>query len=135
MTRSADQTAIPTRRARASFREEARLARSHPRRAAWGRLIALAIVLAGVLDAFSTELALSTGGAYELNPVIRSLQEAIGLWWLAPKLAAHVLLGLAIMWFPNRPTLIAMALVSLGTFAVALNNIAIYADIIARSSV
>ncbi len=117
----------------ASIRCEARRARSHPGRLFWARLLAAALVLVGGFDAFTTELALRTGGAIEINPVIRAAQEGLGVWWIAAKMAAHVLLAGAVLWFPNRPTLIAMSLVTLLTAAVAVNNLEIYAEIVSAA--
>lgn len=116
----------PSMRRRASLRDEARRARAHLRRAYWARVVALLLLTAGVADALTTELALRTGGAVELNPIIRATQAALGVWWIPAKMAAHLLLAAALMWYPNRPTIIAMAGVAVLTAAVAANNLVIY---------
>ena len=118
---------------RASMAEEARLARAIPGRTGWAKLIAVALILVGAVDAASTEIAMATGRVVEINPVIRTLQDAIGGWWIAAKMGAHLLLACAVLWYPNRPTLVAMAVVMLLTAAVAANNLLIYRNILASA--
>lgn len=118
------------RRRGAAIRAEARRAREHPRRVLWARALAVALLVVGALDAASTELALQTGGAMEFNPLIRAAQEHLGVWWIGAKMAAHALLAAALLWYPNRPTIIALGIVTLFTALIAVNNLLIYRDII-----
>lgn len=92
---------------------------------------AVLTIVAGVLDALSTELALATGHAYEANPVVRGLQELGGLFWIVPKMAAHGLLAYVLVRYPNIWTIGLLGGLALATLAVALNNFQIYFDIIA----
>ena len=109
----------------ASFFAIARDARADKEAADFGFWLAVAIAVAGVFDVISTDLALSAG-AYEANPIIRSLQAWLGVAWIAPKLLMHVLLGYMVMWYPNRPTLIMMTIVCGLIFLAAFNNFGIF---------
>ena len=119
---------------RRTLREEARRVRAIPHRVRWAKAIAVALLAAGALDAASTEIALATGRVYEANPIVRMVQDALGGWWIAPKMAAHFGLAFAVVWFPNRPTLCAMGGVALLTAIVAANNFSIYASIVGGAS-
>ena len=126
----ADRTAqAPTR---PTICSEARRMRAIEGRMSIAKTLAVALVLVGAVDAASTEIALGTGMVFEANPLIRMLQGAIGFWWIAVKMGAHLLLALAVVWYPNRPTLIAMAVVTLATAIVAANNLVIYSNIVSQ---
>lgn len=92
--------------------------------------IAIALLLVGAMDAVSTELALATGQAWEANPIVRWLQEQIGVYWIAPKMAVHGFLAFVVMRFPIPMTLLVMGALASVVFAVSLNNFDIYFDAI-----
>lgn len=92
--------------------------------------VAVVTVLAGVLDAVSTEVTLATGLAWEANPVVRAIQAEIGSWWVAPKLIVHFGLAAVVLWFPRPFTLIVLGALAAVTLAAAANNFAIYVDIL-----
>lgn len=52
-----------------------------------GVTVALVIFLANVFDGVVTHLALMTGRAVELNPIMGWFYSVMGVWFLAPKLA------------------------------------------------
>lgn len=89
-------------------------------------LVGFMILLVGALDCFSTELALSTGAAMELNPVIRAFQDWAGPYWVAPKMLIHLILALTLVAAPSRAGLMAMTAVAVLTLGAALNNLAIF---------
>ena len=115
-----------------SIREMAREAREDKRAGAYAFWLAVAILIAGVLDVVSTDLALAAGGAREANPVVRALQASLGAFWVVPKLLLHGVLGYMVTWFPNRPTLISMTIVCGLVLLAAANNFSIYFDTISR---
>lgn len=128
-----NNAAEPKRRADAAL---AAAPRSAPARSASDRwlhrcafILSLMIVLAGALDSLSTELALATGFAREANPLVRAVQEAIGVWWILPKMALHGALAWLVTWRPTWFTIGVMSLVTMLTFAAAANNFMIFADI------
>jgi len=95
--------------------------RRNGRRRLTGRTLALLFVVFGSLDVVSTEAAMAAGFA-EGNPFVRLMQEHLGTWWVVLKVAAHVLLGAAILWLPTRRLLLAAAAM-----------VAVYAVIVARN--
>ena len=101
--------------------EQAARARAVP----MNRLIALVIVVfynaVGLADVASTVQAINLG-AVEVNPMMRSVMEAIHHYWIAPKLAGHLLVSAMILWFPHRFVLALFAAAALTNFAVVLNN-------------
>ncbi|MCI4660452.1 MAG: DUF5658 family protein [Neomegalonema sp.] len=101
-------------------------ARALPMRESWGFWLAVFLVMVGFLDVVSTEVALGTGAAREANPVVRSMMESIGVYWIAPKMLLHVMLGYMVVWYPNLPTLLTMSGVSMLVLAAAVSNSLIY---------
>lgn len=95
--------------------------------------VAALTVIAGVLDAASTELALATGKAWEANPFVRALQAEIGSYWVVPKMIVHGALAAVILAFPRPFTLIVLGTLGLVTLAAAINNFDIYFDIVAAA--
>lgn len=96
-------------------------------------MVGLLILAAGALDCVSTELALSTGIAFEANPVIRAFQDWTGPYWVAPKMLLHLLLATALVASPSRAGLAAMSVVATLTLGAALNNLAIYQTFMDKS--
>ncbi|MCI4663617.1 MAG: DUF5658 family protein [Neomegalonema sp.] len=126
--------AVSATRQKMTIWGEARLMRAMPSRVFWARIVAVALVVAGGVDAASTQIALSTGMVYEANPLIRALQGATGVGWIAIKMLAHFGLAGAVLWYPNRATLIAMAAIAALTLAVAVNNTLIYLHIVGATA-
>lgn len=93
-------------------------------------LLAAVMILAGALDALSTELALATGQAIEANPFVRSIQDQVGLFWLVPKAAIHLVMAYVIITFPTRLTFAVMGALAAATLLVAASNFEIYIDIL-----
>lgn len=108
--------------------ELAREARLDQRAVAWARWLALAIIIVGLMDCVSTELALASGQAREANPVVRAMLETIGVFWLLPKMMVHGALAGMSVWYPNRVTLTALTGVACLAGLAAANNFAIYFD-------
>lgn len=106
----------------------AREARSNPGCRTYGFWLAIGIVLVGLLDVVSTDIALTHGGAYEANPLIRSLMTSLGVFWVAPKMILHGALGYMVIWYPNRITLAVMTVVAGLVALAAANNFYIYAE-------
>ncbi|MBX2855530.1 MAG: hypothetical protein KTR21_11100 [Rhodobacteraceae bacterium] len=123
---------MSNQQAATSIRDMAREAREDKRAGAYAFWLAIAILIAGVLDVVSTDLALAAGGAREANPVVRALQATLGGFWVVPKLLLHGVLGYMVTWFPNRPTLVSMTIVCVLVLFAAVNNFSIYFDTISR---
>ncbi|MEL6316258.1 MAG: DUF5658 family protein [Pseudomonadota bacterium] len=91
--------------------------------------VALALLIGGVADVASTNLALSTNLAVEANPLVAWVQAHAGAFWIVPKLAVHLGLALFVVFSP-RPSVIAlMGAVAALVFLAAGNNFAIYLEI------
>lgn len=90
------------------------------------RLLAASIVVVGAADCVSTELALSTGAAKEANPIVATAQRWFGAYWVAPKMAVHVLLAGVVLTSPKPSTLAVMGAVMLLTLAATVNNVMIH---------
>ena len=89
------------------------------RPAAW--ILALFLVIVAGIDVVSTNAALGAGHL-EGNPVIKDLQDNLGVWWSAPKIAVHLLLALLILWLPSRK-MVSIARVVVGCYlAIVFNN-------------
>ncbi len=86
-------------------REAAEL-RAMSRRTRLARVLALLFVVVGSLDVVSTNTA-QAAGFPEGNPVMRLVQERMGVWWAAPKVALHLVLASMILWLPTRKLLAA----------------------------
>lgn len=88
--------------------------------------LAIAIIIAGALDAASTDLALMTGYAVEANPLVAAIQDVTGDYWIMPKMLVHGWLAAGVAWFPNRLTLAVMTGVAALVFTVSINNFLIF---------
>ena len=108
--------------------EQAARARAVP----MNRLIALVIVVfynaVGLADVASTVQAINLG-AVEVNPMMRSVMEAIHHYWIAPKLAGHLLVSAMILWFPHRFVLAIFSLAVAATGAAVVNNLLVAASL------
>ena len=88
-------------------------------RAAW--ILALFIVVVAGIDVISTNAAIAVGHT-EGNPVVKDLQDNLGVWWSAPKIGFHLLLALLVLWLPSRK-MVSMARVVVGGYlAIIFNN-------------
>ena len=96
-------------------------ARANPIQARAGTLIAGIFVMLGILDAISTNWALEVG-AYEVNGFMRYLQEKLGALWFVPKIMLQAVVATMIVWSPNKPTIIIMALTCCWTASVVTSN-------------
>jgi len=105
----------------ARYELEAEVARANPIQARAGYLIAGTFVMLGILDAISTNWALEVG-AYEVNSFMRYLQEKLGALWFVPKIMLQALVATMIVWSPNKPTIIIMALTCCWTASVVISN-------------
>ena len=88
----------------------------------WGRILALAIVIVGGLDLISTNVALAAG-QLEGNPLLRSIQLDLGLWWSLPKMAFHLVLAYLVLWIPSKRMLATGAVVSVAYVLLVANNL------------
>lgn len=104
-------------------------ARRSPLARRWASPVALAVILTGVADAVTTAMALDTGRAVEVNPIVAAAQAALGPAWVAAKLALHAALAGVTLWWPNGPTLLAMGLLSLIAAAVSAHNMGVYLSV------
>ncbi len=108
--------------ARAQMYERlAESARANPAQARAGYLIAGSFVILGIFDTISTNWALDVGG-YEVNGFMRFLQEKLGALWFVPKIMLQALVATMIVWSPNKPTIIIMALTCCWTASVVISN-------------
>ncbi|MEE8189313.1 MAG: DUF5658 family protein [Kiloniellales bacterium] len=96
-------------------------ARNNGQLVRWGRRLAIAIVILGGLDLFSTNAALAAG-QMEGNLLVRSLQTALGSAWAVPKMAFHLALAYLVLWMPSKRMLATGAVVSAAYVLLVLNN-------------
>ncbi len=87
-----------------------------------GRVLATVILILGGLDVISTNAALATG-QIEGNPLIRSLQAEMGIWWSIPKIAFHLALACLVLWIPSKRMLVVGAVVSAAYALLVANNL------------
>ncbi len=75
------------------------------RAAAASRKAALALVifynLVGVVDVFSTSLALSRGLGEEANPLLQAMMDSFGERWVVGKFSLQALVSAMVLWFPH----------------------------------
>ncbi len=95
--------------------------RNNHRLRRWGRVLALTMVIVGGLDLVSTNAALATG-QLEGNPLLRSMQLDLGLWWSLPKMMFHLALAYLVLWIPSKRMLATGAVVSVGYGLLIANN-------------
>ena len=92
----------------------------------WARIAGLSVVVAynviGLLDVFSTVVAIRAGGV-EANPLIRSLMESDLIGWVPAKLGLQFLVTAMVLWFPHRFVVGIFGVAVLINGAVVLNNI------------
>ena len=96
--------------------------RANQRLKRWGRVLAAIIVIIGGFDVISTNAALATGQV-EGNPLIRTLQAAMGTWWSLPKMAFHLGLACLVLWIPSKRMLVVGAVVSAAYVLLVANNL------------
>jgi len=84
--------------------------------------LALAIVIVGGLDLVSTNAALAVG-QLEGNPLLRSIQLELGVWWSLPKMAFHLALAYLVLWMPSKRMLATGAVVSVAYVLLIANNL------------
>ncbi len=101
-------------------REAAKL-RGMSRRARLARVLALLFVVVGSLDVVSTNAGQAAGFA-EGNAVMRLMQEQMGIWWAAPKVAAHLVLASMLLWLPTRKLLAAASVMTVLYVAMVAHN-------------
>jgi hypothetical protein len=80
------------------------------------------MVLVGGLDLLSTNAALAAGHL-EGNPLLRSLQMDLGVWWSLPKMAFHLALAYLVLWLPSKRMLATGAVVSVAYVLMVANNL------------
>ncbi len=95
--------------------------RGRSRRTRLARVLALLFVVVGSLDVVSTNAA-QAAGFPEGNPVMRLMQEEFGVWWAAPKMAAHLVLASMILWLPTRKLLAAAGVMTVLYVAMVTHN-------------
>lgn len=91
-----------TRRRRRRLADQASESRESTaaRRAAWGAVIVYNLV--GLVDIWSTSLAIGLGVAEEANPVMRAAMDHFGPGWIAAKLFLQAVISVMVLWFPHR---------------------------------
>lgn len=109
-----------------ALRTRARDARTKRLNYGAARWLALVVILVGLADVYSTNVALGAGDAREFNPIVDWLQVELGVYWVFPKMAVHLLLAAMILWYPNLMTLLALTSVSALVLTVSMNNMSIY---------
>ena len=87
-----------------------------------GFVLAAILLIAGGLDAVSTNLALA-GGFTEGNPVVGSLQTTLGSWWILPKIALHLAAAYLLLWLPSRRMIRCARVVAAGYVLILFNNL------------
>ena len=103
-------------------RRIAHRSRNNQRLKSWGRVLALAMVVMGGLDLISTNAALASGH-FEGNPLLRSMQGDMGIWWSLPKMAFHLALAYLVLWIPSKRMLVTGAVVSACYVLLVANNL------------
>ena len=96
--------------------------RANVRLKRWGRVLAFVLVILGGLDVISTNAALATGQV-EGNPLMHSLQAAMGDWWSLPKIAFHLALAWLVLWIPSKRMLVIGSVVSVAYVLLVANNL------------
>ncbi len=96
--------------------------RNNQRLRRWGWVLALAMVIMGGLDLVSTNAALAAG-QLEGNPLLRSIQLDLGIWWSLPKMAFHLALAYLVLWIPSKRMLATGAVVSVAYVLMIANNL------------
>ena len=87
-----------------------------------GFALAAMLLIAGGMDAVSTNVALA-GGFTEANPVMDSLQTTMGSWWVVPKIALHLAAAYLLLWLPSRRMIRCARLVVAGYVLILFNNL------------
>ncbi len=87
-----------------------------------GFALAALLLIAGGMDAVSTNVAL-TGGYVEGNPIVGSLQTSLGLWWVLPKIVLHLVAAYFLLWLPSRRMIRCARLVVAGYVLIVFNNL------------
>ncbi len=87
-----------------------------------GFALAAMLLIAGGMDAVSTNVALA-GGFAEGNPVIDSLQKTLGSLWVLPKVALHLAAAYLLLWLPSRRMIRCARLVVAGYALILFNNL------------
>lgn len=95
--------------------------RSNERLMLCGCVLAVALVIIGALDVFSTSRGLAAGFV-EGNPLVWALQEGMSYWWSFPKMAVHVIMAALILWLPSKRVLAGGALMSTAYMFLVGNN-------------
>ena len=85
-------------------------------------VLAFALILVGVFDVVSTNMALAAGNI-EANPLISAIQDVFGPWWAAPKMLVHVLFAWFIIWLPSQRMITIGSGVVVCFVAIAANNL------------
>ena len=96
--------------------------RNNQRLRRWGWVLALAMVVMGGLDLVSTNAALAAG-QLEGNPLLRSIQLDLGIWWSLPKMGFHLALAYLVLWIPSQRMLATGAVVSVAYVLLIANNL------------
>ncbi len=100
---------------------EAAVLRAISRRTRLARILALLFVVVGSLDVVSTNVA-QAAGFLESNPIMRLMQEQMGVWWAVPKVAAHLVLASMILWLPTHKLLTAAGVMTVLYIAMVTHN-------------
>ncbi len=95
--------------------------RGVPWRTRLARVLAFLFVVLGSLDVVSTNIA-QAAGFTEANPVMRLMQEQLGIWWALPKIAVHLAMASAILWLPTRKLLSAAGAMTVLYIAIVVHN-------------
>lgn len=85
---------------------------------------AFCILMLGGLDAITTTLALQAGHI-EANPLISSLIDWLGSWWMVPKIVFHLLIAYLLLYRQTRKALINAGVVCAGYTAIVVSNLVI----------
>ncbi len=90
---------------------------------AWAVVIIYNLV--GLIDIYSTVLAIETGAGYEANPVVRAAMEAMGDGWIAAKLMLQGVISVMVLWFPHWIVLSFFTVATAGNMWIVYNNLLI----------
>lgn len=90
----------------------------------WAPIVAFAVIVVGILDAVSTNAGL-LAGAIEVNPLMAYAQEALGSWWVLPKIGLQLFVAALVLLRPVRMVFACVGAVVAFNAMVVMNNFAL----------
>lgn len=99
------------------------------RASGWARFVAAFAVVAynivGIVDIYSTVVAIEFGAGAEANPFLRVMMEHAGDGWIIAKLFLQCVISFMVLWFPHWFVLSLFTLATAGNALIVYNNLLI----------